>query len=294
MSSSSASGVAAVTLPPTVLVYWEDTYRFALEGAAKVLRVATAEDDGTDGKSVTVILDQTIFHPQGGGQPFDTGVIRSKTASFQVKETRFDRQAGVVLHKGCFAEEGTTFREGETVDLHIDEDKRRLHARLHSAGHLLDIAFAKVLERQTEPFRLVPGKGYHFPDGPYVEYKGNLPAALLEDIRQQLEQECNQMISLHEDPVQVHLTHSRSEAEAICGDDSSDVLPPPAKDGAEMKEEPIRIVVLLSGDSGKRNKGAACPCGGTHVKSIKEIGGMKVKRITSRKKVVRVKYSVLS
>ena len=48
----------------------------------------------------------------------------------------------------------------------IDENKRRLYARLHSAGHLLDVAVSNIgLSWQ-------PGKGYHFPDSPYVEYIG--------------------------------------------------------------------------------------------------------------------------
>merc|ERR1712232_885145 len=50
------------------------------------------------------------------------------------------------------------------VNCRIDEKVRRINARVHTAGHLLDRA-AKDLE-----WKWIPGKGYHFPDGPYVEY----------------------------------------------------------------------------------------------------------------------------
>lgn len=43
---------------------------------------------------------------------------------------------------------------------------RRKHAKLHSAGHLLDLAV------QNLGFGWETAKGYHFEDGPYVEYKG--------------------------------------------------------------------------------------------------------------------------
>ena len=53
---------------------------------------------------------------------------------------------------------------GLAVGCKVDEKNRRLCARIHSAGHLLDVAVHDL------GFRWRPGKGYHFPDGPYVEY----------------------------------------------------------------------------------------------------------------------------
>ena len=51
----------------------------------------------------------------------------------------------------------------------IDKEVRMKHAQLHSAGHILDLAVARlsknalILEYPWET-----GKGYHFPDSPYV------------------------------------------------------------------------------------------------------------------------------
>jgi alanyl-tRNA synthetase len=51
---------------PTEKLYLADTYAFSTD--AKVIRVL--EDGDT---TLGVVLDRTVFHPQGGGQPSDTG-----------------------------------------------------------------------------------------------------------------------------------------------------------------------------------------------------------------------------
>ena len=75
----------------------------------------------------------------------------------------------VILHFGRFEPAGATFAEGSEVDCQVDEEKRRLYARVHSAGHLLDIAMS--LAGRTD---LKPSKGYHFATGAYVEYIGSV------------------------------------------------------------------------------------------------------------------------
>ena len=52
----------------------------------------------------------------------------------------------------------------------IDQDKRKIYARVHSAGHLLDVAMRRI------GFMNKPGKGYHFAKGAYVEYIGKMDA----------------------------------------------------------------------------------------------------------------------
>ncbi len=51
--------------------------------------------------------------------------------------------------------------------------------------------------------------------------------------------------------------------------------------------KPFRWVKLLNNDVG-------CPCGGTHVKHIKDIEQMKITKITSKGKVTRISYNVIS
>jgi Ser-tRNA(Ala) deacylase AlaX len=115
---------------------------------------------------------QTIFHPQGGGQPTDVGIIQSPTGNFTVTKVEMRKEDNVILHLGTFANADTSgFTAGATVSLVVDEATRRLNARIHSAGHLLDAAM-----RNTGRTDLVPSKGYHFPSGPYVEYVGSVEA----------------------------------------------------------------------------------------------------------------------
>ena len=77
-----------------------------------------------------------------------------------------------IIHIGEY-EKGEPFKEGEEVSLTIDAEKRRLYARLHSGGHLLDVAMNKLGINH-----LKPGKGYHFPVSSYVEYDGNIDNAV--------------------------------------------------------------------------------------------------------------------
>ena len=67
------------------------------------------------------------------------------------------------------AEELTNFGKNVRVECNVDEAKRRLFARVHSAGHLLDIAMS--LAGRSD---LKPSKGYHFAAGAYVEYIGEV------------------------------------------------------------------------------------------------------------------------
>jgi Ser-tRNA(Ala) deacylase AlaX len=54
------------------------------------------------------------------------------------------------------------------VRLQIDENKRKIYALYHSGGHLLDVAIKKCGLIQLKPL-----KGYHYPNGAYVEYGGD-------------------------------------------------------------------------------------------------------------------------
>ncbi|KAJ1282869.1 hypothetical protein BS78_03G084500 [Paspalum vaginatum] len=170
---------------PTRLVYFEDMS--ALRCSATVLSVRQEE-----GGRVAVVLDATVFHPQGGGQPADTGAITASGARFLVEDVR--AKDGLVFHYGRFegTEEGCGhgFKEGGNVSLDVDAERRSLNSRLHSAGHLLDICVHNV-----GLFHLEPGKGYHFPDGPFVEYKGAIPPDQIQDKKTELEREANRLIS---------------------------------------------------------------------------------------------------
>ena len=139
-------------------IYLLDTYKFK-ESDAEVLEII---EDTKDSNYILVHLSKTIFHPQGGGQPSDSGRISTGEKSFNIEDVSLDRSKDRILLKiKKFEGIDNEIQKGRKFDLEIDEAKRRLHARIHSAGHLLDVA---VKENGLD---WIPGKGYHFVDGKY-------------------------------------------------------------------------------------------------------------------------------
>jgi hypothetical protein len=134
------------SLPATEALYQTDTYLFTCE--ATVLAVEQGE------KGWLVVLDRTCFHPQGGGQPADTGRIESVDGggAFDVSMVKKD-PAGVVRHDGA---EQPGFAAGAKVRCAVDGGPRVKNARVHSAGHLIDVAMGQC------GITLRPTKGYHF------------------------------------------------------------------------------------------------------------------------------------
>ncbi|PNY11438.1 alanyl-tRNA editing protein AlaX-L-like [Trifolium pratense] len=176
---------------PTKLDYYDDMWK--LHSTATLV----SHFKGDDGRNV-LILDRTIFYPQGGGQPADTGFIHITIDDFNIKFVVHDVRSkdGIVLHYGVFEGLEGDFEDilqkgGKEVSLFVDEHRRTINSRLHSAGHLLDICLPKIGLGHLEP-----GKAYHFSDGPWVEYKGVIPQNEMQNKQKELELEANALISV--------------------------------------------------------------------------------------------------
>lgn len=240
-------------LMPTKLLYLEQMNQYTCEA-----QVVEIKDE--DGK-IVVILNQTIFYPQGGGQPYDTGVISYDSKKFLVEEVRF--VDGIVKHIGKF--EGEAFNSGEPVTCSVDVERRQLHTRLHSGGHLVDMGLKQlgIIWR--------PGKGYHFPNGPYVEYAGSLEGVDVEKLKADLENACNQIIQKGIETKVLFMP--KEEMGSVCTY-VPDYIP---------ANKPARVVMY--GDFG-------IPCGGTHVDNLKDIGKMTIRKIKQDGENIRVSYSI--
>jgi len=255
---------AAAKAGSTRLAYFDDMG--AIRSTATVISLHQEE-----GGRRALVLDATIFHPQGGGQPADTGLISSAGARFLVNDAR--ARDGVVFHYGRFedaAGDGRTpaeLKEGQSVTLEIDAERRSLNSRLHSAGHLLDSCMTNL------GLNLEPGKGYHFPDGPSVEYKGVIPADQLQDKKIQLEKQANELISKGAKVLVSVFPYD--EAAKLCGG----ALP------TYISQDSTPRIVKFGDYPG-------CPCGGTHVADVTDIGNLKVTSIRVKKGVTKVSYSV--
>ncbi|MBV4454704.1 MULTISPECIES: alanyl-tRNA editing protein [Pseudomonas] len=117
-----------------------------------------------------VILQSTIFHPQGGGQPFDTGWLGESTV------LRVAQEADRVVHYV-----DRPLAPGP-VTAQVDEQRRALHTRLHSAGHLIGNA--------GESLGWMPIKAHHWPgEGKITFIRGEAAQAMeAEALQQQLNQ----------------------------------------------------------------------------------------------------------
>ncbi len=237
----------------THLIYMEDFN--LLEAKAKVESVLKENDRDV------VVLDQTIFYPQGGGQPFDQGVIESSGGKFLVEEVRFVE--GVVKHIGKF--ESGNFSSGEEVRLVVDKERRDLNSRNHSAGHLVDMAVKEI------GLTWIPGKGYHFPDGPYVEYMGSLEGMDKDKVKADMDAALARFIAEGRETKVLFM--NKEEMASVCN-----FVPTNIPEG-----KPGRVVMY--GDFG-------VPCGGTHVKNISDIKGMTIRKIKQEGPNVRVAYEV--
>lgn len=231
----------------TKLKYFEDSYLF--QSQATLLDIIQGEN--FPDKQI-LILDETIFYPQGGGQPSDVGFISSldNSAVFEVEKTLFNPE-GQVWHIGNFTK--GELKIGDQVTLQIDEAKRRLNAKNHTTEHLIDWAVESL------GLNLKATKGYHFPNGAYVEYQGE--AGDKEELARQIENKANQIIA------------DNPKIEFIF------------EDSKHQSGKPMRIMKV----EGYQN----CPCGGTHVKEVSEIGKVEIRKIKAKKGKVKISYQVV-
>ena len=91
-----------------------------------------------------IILDQTLFYPEGGGQPSDVGYL--DTGKEKIRVLHAEKLDGIVLHRVEEEKlEKLKHRTGSTLTGNIDWNRRIALARNHTATHLLVAAARKVL-----------------------------------------------------------------------------------------------------------------------------------------------------
>ena len=94
---------------------------------------------GSDG---IVVLDQSPFYAEMGGQVADHGVITAKGMTFTVTDVQKNK-GGKFMHYGHLAE--GVLEVGDSVEASIDCQRRKAVCRAHTTTHLLDAALKKVL-----------------------------------------------------------------------------------------------------------------------------------------------------
>lgn len=200
-----------------------------------------------------VVLADTIFYPQGGGQPGDTGeMILADGSRISIEDTRRDPDSGDIVH---FLPENAQFpRSGSEVTLELNWSRRHRHMRMHTCLHLLS---------EVIPIEVTGGNL----NADTARLDFNLPEGVELD-KAEIETKLNQMIE-EDHPVIMKMILSetlRTQPELI----ASMALPPPL-------DKPEVHLVEIQGVSLE-------PCGGTHVRHTAEIGRMLVKKIENKGK----------
>jgi len=239
----------------TELLYMNDFD--VLSCSAEVTSVEQTED-GTD-----VVLDQTCLYARGGGQDSDTGKISANGQVFKVSKVRLDED-GVVHHYGQF--EAEAFSAGEQLECVVDADRRTLNTRLHSAGHLIDMAVSKFAPDW------LAAKAAHFPEQSFVDYQGEYNPENREETIASLNQALQAIIAAGGQN-EIRFMEV-SEMSSICRNVPANI----------PTNKPARVVVYPNE--------FGIPCGGTHVKSIESIGSVEVTKIKNKGGLIHISYKI--
>ncbi len=116
------------------------------DGSCRALITAVLKDGKEAGAAIAggdfeIVLDQTPFYAESGGQVGDTGRLKSGESVFEVVNTR--KIDNVFLHKGRVL--SGSFKKGGAVSAEIDAQRRLNIARNHTATHILQAALRQVL-----------------------------------------------------------------------------------------------------------------------------------------------------
>jgi len=219
----------------------------ALEAkVAALFRNGRAVQELGEGEEGGVILEDTPFYAESGGQVGDAGVLHAEGLRFEVGDTR--KQGPAFIHLGR-VEQGT-LAVGQTLSAEVDGQRRRDTVRNHSATHLLHAALRQILgEHVTQKGSLVA------PDR--LRFDFSHPQPLTEAELQAIEELVNRKILENtETRIQVMPLEQalKSGAMSLFG---------------EKYADEVRVLTIGDGFSVEL-------CGGTHVARSGDIGLFKI------------------
>lgn len=200
--------------------------------------VKTREKDGY------IVLDKTLFYKKGGGQPCDKGKIYWNGEESEVSKVR--KEDGEVRHyiKGKVPDKGTEIH-GE-----IDWERRYKHMRMHTAQHVISWVVLNMYDGSTA------GNQIH-EDYSRIDFE---PADFTETHVEKIEKAANSLIKKELKVEKEFRDRETVEEEIQEGRSNLEIIP----DGID----PLRIVIIGGED--------ICPCGGTHVDNLDEIGEINI------------------
>ena len=205
------------------------------------------------GERGAVIVNQTPFYGESGGQVGDRGLVSSPSgARFSVEDTQ-KKLHGLFLHSGAL--EAGTLKVGEVVDLEVDHARRTATRANHSATHLLHEALREVLGLH------VAQKGSLVEPG-RLRFDFSHPRPMTQAEIKAVEDLANTMV-LQNSAVETHLM----------GPDEAIAKGALALFGEKYGEE-VRVVSMGRSEASDKADHAYSVelCGGTHVRRTGDIG----------------------
>ncbi len=199
------------------------------------------------GDKVEILMGDTTFYAESGGQAGDTGVMTAPSGvKILVSGTR--KVSGDLIVHTCHVEEGGT-RTGEMLKLVIDVDRRDAIKRNHTATHLMHAALRKLLgEHIRQAGSLVNEKGFRFD---FNHFSG-----LTDEELKDIETLVNSYIGEHINVTTENLSYDQAIKKGAL-----------AFFGEKYGDE-VRLV--------KAGSASAELCGGTHVSNTGDIGLFKI------------------
>ena len=222
-------------------------------------RAFDARVTDVDDADRTVVLDRTLFYKEGGGQPPDHGSLSWDSGEARVVDVRKDH--GEIRH----TVEGDLPKEDITVHGELDWERRHAHMRYHTAQHVV----SKVV---LDEYGASTAGNQIYADHARIDFA---PADFDEQDLRDIEERANALID-RDLPVE-RANRSRAALEAETPDERTnlDLIPEDV--------DPLRAVSIGDID--------VCPCGGTHVDGLGELGELEiVERASKGADTVRIEF----
>lgn len=210
---------------------------------------------------VKVWLDQTLFYPEGGGQPYDKGFLKANGLGAALPVTKVLEEDGDTVHYVCSPPDeldGLLALKGHEICGEIDWGRRFDHMQQHTGQHILSPAFLRVLGANTTGFHM--SQDYASIDLDVSE------------INQAQVQEVEQMAN--------EVVFRNLPVKAV--DYAPCDLPSTVRRRLPKETATIRVIEIGDFD--------ACACGGTHVGSTGQVGLIKICEMARAHGGVRVVF----
>jgi alanyl-tRNA synthetase len=223
-----------------------------VEGQIKALVTGGAMVDQADG-AVQIVLNQTSFYAESGGQVGDAGILQTDTGKAEITDTK--KVAGVFIHFAQVVE--GVISKGQGAALRVDPARRAAIQANHSATHLLNEALRETL-------------------GDHIAQRGSLnaPDRLRFDFSHGKALSAQELAQVEAD-VNALIRQNGTVSTRIMTPDDARAMGAQALFGEKYGDE-VRVVSMGRKDgSGKGVGGDTYSlelCGGTHVRQLGEIG----------------------